>query len=98
MVKSFMTPPDDAAGTARAGVGSDPKEVMRFHPFDRLRRAFRWNDEGGSARPIPVDAVAHLADRFALHLEAAQVRHRFAGGEADDRIVDRAAEQDREAV
>ena len=42
--------------------------------------------------------VAHVAHRFALDLQMAEMSHGFAGGEAEHAVVDPAAEQDGEAI
>src|SRR4051812_12107401 len=47
---------------------------------------------------VEVNALALLANCFALDLEMPQMRHRLAGGQAERAVVDLAAEQDREAV
>src|ERR1044072_5974888 len=49
-------------------------------------------------RRVPINAVALLAHCPSLHLKMPQMRHRFAGGEAQGAVVDLAAEQDGEAV
>src|SRR3954469_13493261 len=51
-----------------------------------------------SRRPIPIHPVPRLTPRAAFDFEAAQMSQGFAGGEADQAVVDLAGEQHREAV
>ena len=45
-----------------------------------------------------MDAVAHVLNRPALHLQMPEMRQGFAGGEAEAVVLDLTAEQDGKAV
>ena len=87
-----------AAATARRPTQRhDHGRALRRHRSARSS-AERGLSGGPSGRPIPVHPVAHLAHGPALDLEMPQVRHRLSRRQAEDAVVDLAAEQDREAV